>query len=475
MTSEHGNKSNPIAGWVIEGSRPAIARKRSLLVLSLILIVALFLRLVAVSSSSSQVSDFEINRMAAEEFASEGSLSSLPPHYYIGPAVVGGIAIWLTGNANAYYVFQALLGTASIFLMCLLATRMFGSTRVGLLAATLLAVYPDHVLYTAIFGYEIASCLFITLLLLAFPSPYPSSRPYLRGFFVAFIVIVSLLFRSYLLPVVPIVVAVYFVTWIMRKLRRYSPLKKLVLDGKFVLGLSVSFVLLYSGYSFVRSRVIDATLQPIGVFLWWGNNPVTGGEFPPPKERSALDPITETYMQDVYRTDEYLEAVGIFAFSDPYRAFTLQIEKLLKLVRLKPDSFPIRQWIGGSNSAQLLLASSLLILFFVLLCITGVAGHLSRSISSRCAFGYWLIIVVLVLVNLVGVVCPRYRQPLVIFGLIPFSASIMIDLKSQVVEIWRSQKRRRILIALLSLLGISWLLDIVYMAYRHFYTGLGWC
>jgi len=438
-------------------------RKRNLH-LAVILFVAVLLRvLVVVTISDEQINDFRINMTAANNLASTGNLDTLPGGYYLGPALLGGFAINLLGSTMAYYILQILVGVLTVFLFFRFTRSYFGDERIALICAWLLALYPDHILYTAIFGYEIVYLLLAFSTLHFLTTRSVRSHPFVSGAALGASIAISLFFRSYLLPLIPIMILMASILRILNLFPKHQIKFPYVLRWRYLLSSTCVFLLLFIGFTQLRISLLGhATHTTLWKFIWWGNNPVTGGELPPLIDLDALESELEPVNADLSSEGEYRNAVLDFARSRPHEFAALQLIKFQKLIRLKPDGFPVRHLTANAGMNGMVFAYAS-IAFFILVYLGGVASICGRAQLNSSNWGFWILGLVLVLVNITGVVSPRYRQSLIGLYLIPFAAAFLNEPRKTMRLIYTSVPRRISAFTIFGFTLISWFLDAVYL------------
>jgi 4-amino-4-deoxy-L-arabinose transferase-like glycosyltransferase len=359
-----------------------------------------------------------------------GPTAYRPPLY---PAFIAAVHLLLGESRLAVRLAQAVLGTATCFLVFVLGSAIGGS-RCGRLAALVLAVYPTHVLYTSYVHREILyTCLLMGALAVL---TYPGA---VRGLGAGALLGLATLTNGLALAVIP-VAGLYLA--VRRRLRAAVML---------VLGSAVIVA-----PWLIRNYTLFGAFAPVntktGVVLWEGNN------------EGWLRGETEWDI----RTTQWSELEDL----DELTAHRHATARAMRFIRSNPAGFAYLCWrrflqfwrvdllfffylkmgYWGHLPGWLVgLLSPLLLLPFPALAVAGIVG----AIGIGRPRGVWLLIL---LVGAVQVACGslfvggfRYHFPV-----IPILAVGSTALRDGVRRLQGSSRRRIIVGVVVALACFNW-------------------
>ncbi len=436
---------------------PSTSRDRILLLL--VCLVALVLRLIVVwaCAGAGLFSDMQEYYDRARHLVEHGQFHAnafRPPAY---PVFLAAIAMLFDDRTLiAARVVQAVLGAASVGLTGLLAQRLAGP-RAGLIAATIVAIYPAWLIYPV---YLVAEPLFTFLTLLGI------WLWTLRGTWTAILVglVLSIAMQTRavgIATIAGIVVASALALIVRVRGHVAAPQDQIAwkpLASRLAL-LLVTFAIVLAPWV-VRNARLFGEFIPTDTASGWnfilGNNPLATGRL----ELDHIPIVSQTYWSrattDVQRSNIGMEAGLAFIRSHPGRSFILALRKIGYLVGLegREHAWTYSYHFHGKRSSWVVWAWGLtLLVSFPLVMIAALVGMFRPGFAST-HLGATLI-AILIFVALVHVGSfgeSRFHVPWV-----PVLAIIASTLWAARVQVPWSWPRRITLGALVLALVVLWI------------------
>lgn len=393
-------------------------RKRLLAVAA----IALFLRLLVVlivSDVGVLQSDEAAYATMARAFSESRSIENYnyPPGY---PAMLG-IMLDVVGEDipddrfRAWVgVVQALLGASVVLLVGVIGARRIDEST-GLVAAGLMAIWPNQVLATSVVMSEL---LFTSILVLGTTLVLWNRHPgYIAILAAAMIFSLAVLIRPSCWPIVPalmIIAASRSGTTTTNRGGRWRSV--LVSIGGVTL---VAVALLWPWATHVHSRTgsFDLT-ERSGLNLCVGNSPSATGRW---FDNSPDCPLNET--SSVLRSK-----AADWIIENPTRFFSLVPERLR--ATMESDNYSIYWYVSdpdariSSSSRYALVVAIAISLFWPLMLLLGLAGTVLARFKEVRLTAFTLAIAVLVM-PLVSFGVPRYHDPIVPFVALAAACTVM--------------------------------------------------
>ncbi len=365
------------------------------------LVLAALVRGIAIVAVPEQhLPDIQSYRTAADEFGHLRLMTdnNIMPLYPLLVAVLG--PGW--GQKFADLV----LSVASVWLIYVLAFRVYRRQSVAILAGLFAALWPHFIFFAAI---GLTETLFVAMVLAAFASFY--DERYVLG---SACMVLAILTRPAIEVLAPVLVLMFALV-IHRRGIRFAAMKLLTYGLIYVGLMSPWWLHNYAKYGqFVRLNLAG------GMVLYTGNNPLNrsgGGVGKIDVDWSPFDSITDSVARDQALTKAAMDYIR----ADPAHFISMAVVKLARLWRPWPHS-------NEYSSLPIIFVSAASFIPMICLGLWGLVGTLRmRFVVSLPIFAY---LGFLTLVHMVTFGSIRYRIPLEPFVLI-FAAAGAVDLMSR--------------------------------------------
>lgn len=339
-------------------------------------------------------------------------------YWPVGYPAVLSVCYRLAGQSQAVNTFlQIALSIATVAILAWIVTAAFGA-RIGRSAALLLAIYPNHVLYSTLYLTEPLFCFLVlaamALLLASLPKARSAGSQVLFLASAGIAVGLGALVRSVLL-LFPAVLPLWF--W-----RQRLPVPKLLSRTALV----VLCTLLAAGPWMARNHAVTEKWLTIssngGDNFWFGNYPgALGGYGHPPQVNEGLRVRTGDYESGEY-------SLGLRAIAQhPVQAVLRVFQKTSYFFAFETDGV---LWnIKGFALPPLVLTASMLLLAnlaYVLVVSLALLGIVRTPGNQPLLSLFLLLTSYLVLVTIVYTGDPRYHYVLLPIALI-FAAKGLLD------------------------------------------------
>ena len=223
--------------------------------------------LLAVLMGDSRVYDAWAQRIASGDWIGQDVFYQTPLYPYILGAIYS-----VTGHdPGAVRIVQAILGAASCLLLGLTARRLFNA-HAGLIAASLLAVYPPAIFFDGLVQ-KAALDLFLVTLLLFLLTPIADRRSAIAVASAGGVTGALILNRENAFVLVPLIAVWLMLAFRDEAARARGARVALFLAGVFVVLLPVGLRNQYAGGAFVL------TTSQLGPNFYIGNNPNASGSY----------------------------------------------------------------------------------------------------------------------------------------------------------------------------------------------------
>ena len=361
--------------------------KRDIIWLGIIVVVAIIIRLLALTHIPPELSlDNSTYQYAVSTIMKDGIITNhfIMPLYPILLALLGG-------GLKAEVIIGMISGAISVILTWALAQALFEDKKSGLVAAGVMAIYPMAIFYSAI---GMTESVFIPLVLGAFLALHQN-----RTFLASILFVLSILTRPVMDVFAPFVI--FWNALVIRKTGFSRAFRDLMVYGLF-------YVLIMSPWWYHNMKKYDQFVRlnyGFGVILYAGNNVKNtsggsiGGEDYNLEDIFGDDRFDHTLSeQDRMLRDEAIEYIR----QNPSNFFKMAGLKFIRFWRLLPYT-PI---VEGSIAAIITTLSLLPIL--LLACITLVTRR-KNIMRFTPILGF---IAFLTLVHMITIGSIRYRYPL---------------------------------------------------------------
>jgi tetratricopeptide (TPR) repeat protein len=361
--------------------------------------------------SDGLIYDQRAQEIAAGDLRGSADFVHAPLYAY----VLGGVYCTVGRDLWAARVFQAILGAGGCVLL-LLAGRRFFSTRVGVAAAFLLAVYPPALFFDGLIQ-KTSLALFLSTLLLWLLACCHSRPTWLRWAVTGVAVGLLVLTRQNALALVPLILV-----WLWIDLRQRPIRRRLPLVGVWAAGL----VLTLLPWA-IRNRTVTGqsvlTTPNLGQNFAMGNHPEGTGTYLPFKRgrsnaeheqaewTKAAEQATGREMSAVEVSDYYLDAAWRYIETSPGAWLRLMGKKCLMVCNAY-EAYDTEDYYVYQEWSPLLRALDR-VWHFGVLCPLAAAGIVLTWSRRRELWLLYAWLVVTALAVAVFVVFARYRMPLV--------------------------------------------------------------
>ncbi len=366
-----------------------------------LLVLAALVRVIAnVAVPEQHLPDIQSYRTAADEFAHLRLMTdnNIMPLYPLLVAMVG--------QGWGQKLADLALSVASIWLIYVLAFRVYGRQSVAILAGLFAALWPHFVFFSAI---GLTETLFVAMVLAAFASLY--DERYVLG---SACMVLAILTRPAIEVLAPVLVLMFALV-IHRRGIRFAAVKLLTYGSIYVGLMSPWWLHNYAKYGqFVRLNLAG------GMVLYTGNNSLNqsgGGVGKIDVDWSPFDSITDPVARDRALTQAALNYIR----ADPAHFLSMSVVKFARLWRPWPHA-------SEYSSLPIIFVSAASFVPVICLGLWGLVGtlraHFWVSLPIFAYLGF------LTLVHMATFGSIRYRIPLEPFVLI-FAAPGAVDLMSR--------------------------------------------
>ena len=265
--------------------------------------------------------------------------ASYPPGYPL--ALAAAMAVAPAANAlEAARLLSCSLGFVAILLIGFLGRRMFGATA-GLFAAGLLALYPRHVLQSAVLFSEHLFLplllLLLTILVIAWDRPVAWRRAALAGCVAGLLALVRPI--GYLLGLL----------WIAQVLAGRRRWKLILAEAVLLLGMQHAVMLPWAIRNHVTLKELSFLSSVGGIDLFIGNNPrATGGWMAWRPVLEEVEPAVRDAGHGGFAVDALARRAALrWIHENPAAAARLYVRKLGQILR--PDAYLVTYAITGTD------------------------------------------------------------------------------------------------------------------------------
>jgi hypothetical protein len=377
-----------IEPWVRNNFLGYIATyKRDLFQLSIIMLVALVVRLFALpfipegllpDNSSYQATATEIS--AGVFISSDDTL----PLYPLSLVLFGG-------EKQEHLYIGMMFGLISVVLVWAFARTLFGDRKVGVVAAWMMSIYPMAIFYGAV---GLSESVFVPLILGAFLALHKNRLVWASTLFV-----LSILTRPVMDVFAPIVI--FWNALFIRKKGFFLSFRDLMIYG-------ILYALIMSPWWYHNLNKYDhfvrLTETGFGVVLYAGNNPINmsgGGIYGIDYDLKNVEGFHDTHSAT--KKERLLRDAAIkYIRQDPKRFFEMALVKFFRLWRLTPYAPSVKQ-----SSLALITTMSLLPLIFFAFITLITRREMFMYITPILGF-----VVYLTMIHMITLASIRYRYPL---------------------------------------------------------------
>lgn len=344
---------------------------------------------------------------------------------------IGYIFKSFTGTLDAFYWFQALISTLSVYILYLICLKITENKLPALFAVLMATVLMDYHLLTPVFYNQIFEIFFtliiIYLTLLLFEKKEKSKL--VLVFFIPIIIYISLFFRgtlTYFWGILIIMSVVFIVN------KDYELFRRLILAG--IITMILFNILPQSNY-----RYEDINFQPVNDFVFFGHTLYGGdggeGAFIYEKNRIRYEKklkefmIKNNYNSVTVEVNNRFQNAEIkeFISKTPHKWLLLQVRKVAYTFGIVPVMDSLKLLTTGKVPINWFISAFVIQAPYVLILLVFISlTVLFFKISDMKK--YEILFIFLVLCYLIAATClygqyqERYRHVIIMAGIIPISA-----------------------------------------------------
>jgi hypothetical protein len=322
-------------------------------------------------------SDYQVYLAGIDRIYNGGSIPILSGNFLFTISYLGYFAKYLLGSLNCFFVINCFLGTMTTLILVTLIIRLSGSVIAGMIAALIMTVYTEFMVFSSVFYTPVIMLFLLSLFIVLLYNYYRTNSlqvAILQGLAINMVFIISFLFKPELVffPVFLGILAIVFV----RKNKTFL-FRNLFL----ALSLSMGFLLfIFTGiYSMGKQDVIGND------FVFFGHTDYGGdggeGSFVYPRNKVRYEAAFSDYCKNnrivvptgKQRNNFQLLEIIKFIIQHPHKWVSLQFTKFFRTFGVVPETTSFKILYTGLLKGNLWLTSivvvfpvAIIILLFIL-------------------------------------------------------------------------------------------------------------
>jgi hypothetical protein len=412
--------------------------------LLLILIVNFILRLVIFYSTSLfSFSDYHTYLTAVEKIHEGGNVPLLGGNYLFTISYLGYFAKYVLGNLDYFFLFNCALGTLTTYLVSLLTIKMTGRVGAGLIAAVILTVYTEFMVFSSVF-YSTVIMLFLLACFMLLLFRFVKSVSFRdEAVFLALLSIIYLL--TFLFKPELLFLPFFLIAGLVFIYKQKALFRKTIM---LILSLSACLFLVFlSGiYDKEENEVI------VNDFIFFGHTDYGGdggeGAFIYEENKGRYQEALSSYLTtnqitspapgDINRFQ--ISEIKIYLLQHPVKWMRLQLIKFTRTFGVVPETTSFKVLYTGLFKGVLWLTSltvvgpfAFILLLFIIFfkyripneCLNGelyITGTAPRPSSGFFFFFLTILLYYIFISVILGQYQERYRLPAMVIFIIPFLA-----------------------------------------------------